>query len=90
MSVTALRKELCGYIHSIPEFRLEILRPLLADYAEHDFLIETDLTDEELVVIAEGRKLFREHPEEFESLADFLEHTGVTKKRDDGNGEVIL
>ena len=70
MNSTALRKELCGYIETIPEYRLEILKPLLADYAEPEFLIETDLTDEELEIIAEGDRLFEEHPEEFITLEE--------------------
>ena len=64
MNITALRQKMHNYIDTIPEYRLEILKPLLADYAEPEFLIETDLTEEERAVIAEGRKRIEEHPEE--------------------------
>ena len=78
MSAIALRKQIHAYIDSIPEYRLEILKPLLADYAEPDFLIETDLTDEERAIIAEGEKLFEEHPEEFISLKEFFKEVGLS------------
>ena len=59
------RERIHKYIDSIPEYRLDILEPLLADMSEPDFLIETDLTDEELAIIAEGDKELEEHPENF-------------------------
>ena len=78
MSVTALRKEMYSYIDTIPEYRLKALKPLLADLAEPDFVIETDLTDEERAIIAEGEKLFEEHPEDFISLKDFFKEVGIS------------
>ena len=81
MSVTALRKQIHTYIDTIPEYRLKALKPLLADLAEPDFLIETDLTDEELAIIAEGDKLLEEHPEEFEEAESFFERLGVPYKK---------
>ena len=66
------------YIDSIPEYRLDILEPLLADLSELEFLIETDLTDEERAIIAEGDKLLEEHPEEFEEAEEFFESLGIS------------
>jgi hypothetical protein len=42
-----------------------------------EFTVETDLTDEERAIIAEGSKRFKEHPEEFVRLEDFLESQGI-------------
>lgn len=70
MNTTALRKQMHIYLDNIPEYRLEILKPILADYAEPDFVIETDLTDEERAIIAEGRKQLKEHPEDFITLEE--------------------
>ena len=61
----AKRERIHKYIDSMPEYRLDILEPLLADMSEPEFLIETDLTDEEREIIAEGRKELKEHPENF-------------------------
>jgi len=37
--------------------------------AEEPFVIETDLTDEEKVIIAKGREELKTHPESFTSWA---------------------
>ena len=78
MNGGALRKELSAYIEVIPENRLELLRPLLAAFAEPEFAIETDLTDGEKAIITKGSKRYKEHPEEFVLLEDFLEQQGIS------------
>jgi hypothetical protein len=62
MPETALRKELHSFIDSIPEQKLHALKPLLSSLVEEPFVIETDLTDEEKTIIAQGRE---EHTESF-------------------------
>jgi hypothetical protein len=69
-TILSKRERMHKYIDALPEYRLDILEPLLADMSEPDFLIETDLTDEELAVIAEGDKRLEEHPEEFITLQE--------------------
>jgi hypothetical protein len=57
----------------MPEYGLSIVEPILAHFADEPFVIETNLTVDEKADIEEGRKLRREHPEEFISLKDYLE-----------------
>jgi len=40
MTATALRKELQGYIAKMPEYKLEVIRPLLSELAEPLYTIE--------------------------------------------------
>ena len=55
--MSALQKELTGYIRNIPNSKLIVLQPLLKSLAQDDdFIIETDLTDEEKAIMAQGRK----------------------------------
>jgi hypothetical protein len=69
MNAIAMRQELKTYIDDIPESSLSILEPLLSFFArEKKPLVETDLTAEEQDIIAEGRREYREHPENFVSL----------------------
>jgi hypothetical protein len=50
----------------MPKRNLYALKPLLTALAETEpLIIETDLTDEERAIIAEGDRLFEEHPETF-------------------------
>ena len=54
--MNALRKQISSYISNIPDRKLKALKPLLKSMAEEeDFIIETDLTEEEKAIIAEGR-----------------------------------
>ena len=77
-TVETKRERMHRYIDSLPEYRLDILEPLLAELAEPDYVIETDLTDEELEIIAEGDKLLNDHPEKFEEAKNFFESLGVS------------
>jgi len=71
-AMATVRQELHNYIDAIPERNLGLLRPLLSYFADEPLIIETDLTDEERAVIAEGRRRYREHPEDFIPLESVL------------------
>jgi len=49
-----------------------MVEPLLAYFAEAHLVIETDLTAEEKAVVAEGRRLRAESPDEYISLDHYL------------------
>ena len=68
--MTARRKRLINYIEAMPEHRLKVVEPILAAFADEsdDFVIETDLTSEEIAIVQEGRKERKEHPEKFVPL----------------------
>ena len=55
-------------IDDLSERNLHALRPLLTVLADEPMVIETDLTEEEHALIAEGVKRYHEHPEDFVSL----------------------
>jgi hypothetical protein len=65
---TTLRQEIHAYIDAMPDKNLQALKPLFSVLAKPKYVIETDLTDEELAIIAEGDTHFKEHPEDFVSL----------------------
>ena len=67
-TVLAVRKELHSLIDNLPEYKLNALRPLFDVLIDNEAIIETDLTDEEKSIIAEGDRHYREHPEDFVSL----------------------
>ena len=71
---TSNRQRLHDYINAMPDYSIHIVEPLLAHFADEPFVIETDLTADEKLDIAEGRKLRREHPEEFITLDHYLKH----------------
>ena len=70
----ASRQRLHEYIDAMPEYSLPIVEPILAHFADEPLVIETNLTPDEKADIKEGRKLRREHPEEFISLDHYLKH----------------
>ena len=51
----------------MPDYCLLSVEPLLS-YLAGEPVIETDLTDEEKKWVEEGRKHYREHPEDFVPL----------------------
>jgi hypothetical protein len=81
---TELRRELHTFIDAIPAKRLTALRPLLADLAEPDFIIETDLTDKERALIAEGMIEYEKNPASFITLAEYKKSRGIKTKRVSG------
>ena len=72
MTEAVLRKEIHGIIDTIPERSLHALKPLLSVLATPAYSIETDLTPEEIAIIDDGIKEFRENPQNFISLKDYL------------------
>ena len=67
MEAVAVRKKLHAFIDKIPDNYLSSVEPLLLNFADEP-VIETDLTDEEKKIIQEGRKHYKEHPEDFVPL----------------------
>jgi hypothetical protein len=74
----AVRQELHSLINTMPERKLNALRPLFDVLSENSIddddaiVIETDLTDEEHTLIAEGVKHYHEHPEDFVPLESII------------------
>ena len=71
---STIRQRLHDFINVMPEYSLPIVEPILAHFADEPIVIETNLSAEEKADIEEGRKLRREHPEEFISLDHYLKH----------------
>ena len=57
--MSELRKEVLECIDQLPDSKLEALRPLLRLLTNDDFVIETDLTEEEKEIIRAGREEYR-------------------------------
>jgi hypothetical protein len=72
METAVLRKELKSCIDTLPDRSLAALRPLLFELATPAYTIETDLTPEEVEIIENGMKDYREHPETFVPLNSIL------------------
>jgi hypothetical protein len=68
MTAAVLRKELKGYIETMPERNLHILKPLLFTLAMPPYTVDTDLTDEEIAMIDEGMAEYRVNPASFVPL----------------------
>jgi hypothetical protein len=68
MTATVLRKELQGYIETMPERSLYALKPLLTVLSEPLYALETDLTAEEIAMIDEGMAEYRANPSSFVPL----------------------
>jgi len=68
-TATVVRQELHSIINTMPERKLNALRPLFEVLIDNDTIaIETDLTEEEHALIAEGVQHYHEHPEDFVPL----------------------
>jgi len=57
--MTAIRKEIMNYINDIPDIKLEALRPILTLLADEIIVLETDLTNDEKLIISEGREEYK-------------------------------
>jgi hypothetical protein len=58
------RQELLEYINEMPDDELEALRPLFRLIRSSEpLVVETDLTDSEKKIIADGRAEYQRHPE---------------------------
>ena len=64
MPATALRKELQGYLAKMPEYRLEVLKPLLSELAEPLYVIEL-ATPEEAKKAEKRIKEYHRNPSSF-------------------------
>jgi hypothetical protein len=67
MEAVAVRKKLHSFIDEMPDNCLLSVEPLLS-YLAGEPVIETNLTDEEKRWVKEGRKHYKEHPEDFVPL----------------------
>ena len=68
MTTAILKKELHGYIDTMPERNLLALKPLLSVLAKPLYTIETDLTEEEIAMIDEGMADYYANPSSFVPL----------------------
>ncbi|MDR2471119.1 MAG: hypothetical protein LBD09_03290 [Treponema sp.] len=66
--MNTIRQELHTYIDVIPDRNLYALKPILSLLAGPAYILETNLTEEERAIIAEGDREFEEHPENFVPL----------------------
>ena len=64
METLAIREKLHTFIDDMPDYCLSSVEPLLS-YLANEGVIETNLTDEEKTWVQEGRKQYKEHPEDF-------------------------
>ncbi len=58
--MTAIRKEIMGYIADIPDSKLEALRPLLTLLIDDAIIVETNLTADEKAIIRKGREEYQQ------------------------------
>ena len=58
--MSVIKKEALNYINEIPDSRLEALMPLLSLLVNDTPVIETDLTNEEKLIIQEGREEYKQ------------------------------
>ena len=57
--MSELRKEVLECIDRIPDSKLEALRPILRLLSNEEPIIETDLTEEEKLIIRTGREEYK-------------------------------
>lgn len=67
-----MRQELHAYIDILPEAKLKALEPLLSllalDASDSEIIIETNLTDSERALIAQGMEEYASNPDSFVPL----------------------
>jgi hypothetical protein len=72
-SIATIRQEMHGFIDIMPERKLYALKSLFEVLNDDEpLIIETDLTDEERAIIAEGEAEYERDPSSFTSLRDYL------------------
>jgi len=64
----SLRQEIHTYIDEIPEYMLVALKALLFTLAQEPVVLETDLTNEERELIAQGMAEYAANPGSFTPL----------------------
>jgi hypothetical protein len=67
MNAAVLREELQGYIAAMPERKLEMLKPFLAEFAKPAYIIEP-ASPEECAMVEERVREYHENPSSFISL----------------------
>jgi hypothetical protein len=70
---TAIRQELHEFIDLIPERNLSALKPLLKILTDEPLIIETDLTEEEMRLVEQGRAEYRANPNNFIPIESILD-----------------
>ncbi|GHU62455.1 hypothetical protein FACS189445_5450 [Spirochaetia bacterium] len=70
METAVLRKELKSYIDTLPDYKLQALKPLLSVYSEPLYTIDTDLTAEEIAEVDERVAEYHKAPSSWVSLED--------------------
>ena len=70
MKTANLRKKLKDYIETMPEHNLYALKPLLKQLSEPLYIVETDLSAEEIAMIDERMKDYETNPERWVPLKD--------------------
>ncbi|MDR1159032.1 MAG: hypothetical protein LBK69_00155 [Syntrophomonadaceae bacterium] len=63
-----IRQEIHAFIDDIEESKLAALKPLLSILVDEAIVIETDLTEEERTLIAQGIEEYEKNPESFTPL----------------------
>ena len=72
MTAAILRKELHGFIETMPERNLYALKPLMSVLSEQPYSVETDLSVEEVAMIDEGMAEYRSNPSSFIPLESIV------------------
>ena len=57
--MTAIRREILECINELPDSKLEALKPILTLLVDNTIRIETDLTEDEKQIIAQGREEYK-------------------------------
>ena len=57
--MTAIRREILECINELPDSKLEALKPILTLLVDDTVRIETDLTEDEKQIIAQGREEYK-------------------------------
>jgi len=65
-----LKQEIQSFIEDIPESKLIALKPLLVALLDDSIVIESNLTDEERLIVDAGMKEYRLYPNKFVSIDD--------------------
>lgn len=79
MTAMAKRQELKGYIDAMADDSVFVVEPILsmlarmgaqAQRARADYVVESNLTDEEKKIILDGAREYKEHPENFTAMEE--------------------
>jgi len=89
--MSALMQEVVERVHALPEYRRDDVVSRLLDVVSEEestpeeyvayVEIADDLTDEERADMAAMRKEFKEHPENFIDLEDYMAENGITEDK---------